>query len=85
MLVVSIISFTAAGESVSATAAAEAWSSSPFESSVIEKYYADEEALRVKLVANLNSVGGCGIAVSLLQMFHGLNSFVFGCRLLRAY
>ena len=45
----------------------------------------DEEALRVQLVANLNAVGGCGLAISILQMWHGLNAVVFGCNLLRAY
>jgi hypothetical protein len=85
VFVISIMSISAAEAGVSATAAKQAWASSPFESSVIRNYYADEEALRVKLVANLNAVGGCGIAISLLQLWHGLNCIIFGCSLLRAY
>ena len=85
VLVVSIISFTAAAPDASATAATEAWASSPFESGVIRKYYADEEALRLKLVSNLQALGGCGLAISLLQMWQGLNGILFGCKLLRSY
>lgn len=85
VFVISIMSFSAAEAGTSVTAANEAWAASPFESSVIRNYYADEEALRVQLVANLNAVGGCGLAISILQMWHGLNAVVFGCNLLRAY
>ena len=84
VLVMGSICFDNANE-INAPALAQAsWDSSPFPTEVIQRYYIDVTALKVKMQFNLNSLGGCALAVSIFQLMHALCCLMFGVTLLRS-
>jgi len=82
--VLGMICFGNASEASALALAQNASDTSPFPKAVQELYYADINAIKVKMQFNLNSLGGCALAISLLQMFHAIECAVFGFALLRA-
>ncbi len=84
VFVLGCMCFAEAEDGPSKTRAETAWTDSPFEDSVIRQYYAGGTSdLQAKLQFNLQSLGGCAMALSLLQMWHGLSSVLFGCNIAR--
>lgn len=84
VLVMGSICFDNANEINAPTLAQASWDSSPFPTEVIQRYYVDVTALKVKMQFNLNSLGGCALAVSIFQLMHALCCLMFGVTLLRS-
>lgn len=84
VMVLGSICFGNADPTVSLALSNDAWDASPFSNEVISKYYTDVAALQTKMQFNLNSLGGCAIALSILQIFHSLCCLLFSATLLRS-
>ena len=84
VMVLGSICFGNADPTVSLALSNDAWEASPFSNEVISKYYTDVAALQTKMQFNLNSLGGCAIALSILQIFHSLCCLFFSATLLRS-
>ena len=84
VMVLGSICFGNAEPSIALTLSEAAWEASPFSTAVIQNYYVDIAALQTKMEFNLNSLGGCAIALSILQFFHSACCLVFCATLLRS-
>jgi hypothetical protein len=84
VMVFGSICFGNADPAVSLTISEAAWKASPFSDEVISNYYKNVAALQTKMQFNLNSLGGCAIAISILQLMHSTCSLIFGINLLRS-